>query len=433
MTAEDIRAADYAYPSDQQALADAERGLLGDQLRRLVRTDRFGLDRVAERRRLRDDRFDIHILDADGPIGYVRDQRVVHESAAAWFDIESDDSVQDAFYRHTATEPRETAPNHLMSLASSVAKGDSSPEPTRRHVVLDEALMETAKGKRAARVAIIDTGLAEEIRADGWLDAVPRSQANRDVLDRADDTDTLLDLGAGHGTFVAGIVQQVCPTADIRVYRALDTDGVGAEDVLAQTLIQAAEDGSEIINLSLGTSTIDGQPPLALRLGIQRLAVEYPDVLVVASAGNDGTQVETWPAAFKNVRAVAALTAGLEPAEWSSNGDWVNCSTVGEGIVSTFVDGTEATAGGSSVFGADAWAMWSGTSFTAPQIAGAVARLLQAHRDDDWTPGQAYEALVAGTPTEPGYGRVVHLLPGTPRPEGWTFPTDDGPAVVTSA
>jgi len=433
MTRPDISAEDYAYPAEQQAAADAERELLTQQLTQLRTTERFTMVRNAARRAGRADRFDIvQLSNEPSAPAYVRGVRLVYDQRAMNLTQVAGDngaSIDPAFYRRSMTHDSVSAPVHVVA-QGSVIKGDSSPEPTARRLVLDDAVTGEVDPARRARVAVIDTGLTAEVRGDGWLTALSRSEENRDVLDRADDTDLLLDRGAGHGTFVAGIVQQVCPTAEITVYRALDTDGVGREDQVQDVMERAVREGNEILTLSFGTSTADGQAPLALQRAVEIATEINPDVLIVAAAGNDGTSDETWPAAFKQVKAVAALTADLQPCEWSSHGSWVSCSTVGEGIVSTFVDGTEATDRGNDTFGSDAWAMWSGTSFAAPQIAGGVARLLEAHRDADWTPGQAYEALVAGASTLPGYGRIVHLLPGTQRPEGWTFPpAEPSPAI----
>ena len=64
--------------------------------------------------------------------------------------------------------------------------------------------------------------------------------------------------------------------------------------------------------------------------------------------GNDGDDRPRFPAAQSGVVAVAALSS-RDPAErapaaaarWSSRGYWVDCSAVGEGIVSTYVPGKE--------------------------------------------------------------------------------------------
>ena len=84
-------------------------------------------------------------------------------------------------------------------------------------------------------------------------------------------------------------------------------------------------------------------------------------------------------------------------AEWSSHGDWVTCSAVGEGIVSTFVKGEEDQErfGDDDVYPEDperdSWAVWSGTSFAAPQIAAHIATKC---RDDDVTPQAAVDCPV---------------------------------------
>jgi subtilisin family serine protease len=228
--------------------------------------------------------------------------------------------------------------------------------------------------------------------------------------------DHLLDLSAGHGTFVAGVVEQVAPACTIVVYRAVDTYGMGKTDDVGNAIIQAANDGADIINLSLGTMTVDNQPPVAFTAALDTVAAAHPDVLIVASAGNTGLETPMFPAAMKGVVGVGALTANLTPAHFSSHGSWVTCSAVGVGVISTFVKGVEPhtdTNTGRIVtqrFGRDAWAIWSGTSFSAPQIAGAVAQLCQLN---DVGPAAALGLLLAERPTLPDFGFVVPILPGT--------------------
>ena len=101
---------------------------------------------------------------------------------------------------------------------------------------------------------------------------------------------------------------------------------------------------------------------------------------IVASAGNNGTEEPVYPAALDDVVSVAALQAvevtGQTPggADWSSHGTWVRCSAVGEGIVSTFVKGKEDPQFGADDYPQDSWAVWSGTSFAAPQISALIAK-----------------------------------------------------------
>jgi Subtilase family len=267
------------------------------------------------------------------------------------------------------------------------------------------------------KVAIIDTGIAREIRADGWLDNVPRG-ASIDPLDGfpLPAGDGYLDFDAGHGTFVAGIVQQIAPDAEITMYRAVDSDGIASEVAVACAMIEAARNGADLINLSLGCQTQDNFPPIAIRAAlevIRELEREANrEVLIVAAAGNYGDARPCWPAAFRRVVSVAGLAADMLPSPWSSRGFWVTCSTIGQGLRSTYVQGQETYLNNPTPhqFPADAWAVWSGTSFAAPQITGALARL---HDRDGYSLREGLTALLrAGRPL-PQFGQAVKILPGT--------------------
>ncbi|HEY2521844.1 MAG TPA: S8 family serine peptidase [Streptosporangiaceae bacterium] len=289
-----------------------------------------------------------------------------------------------------------------------------SPEWIRRHPV-----------HRTINVAVIDTGINHQSRTDGWLTGIPEEQRNEDPLDVYPVTqepdgqikvgDNLLDAAAGHGTFVSGVVEQVAPLSGIRVYRAVDTLGWGTSDAIGSALIQAATEGADIINTSLGTMTVDNLPPLAFTLALEIAQTIKKGILVVASAGNMGLDTPMFPAAMKGVVGVGALDASLNPAPWSGFGFWVDCSAIGVGVTSTFVPGIEPTftADGTQVdeeFDDNAWAIWSGTSFSAPQIAGAIAQLCQLNNVD---PAESLDQLFTRRNFRPGYGFVVPILPGS--------------------
>ncbi len=268
-----------------------------------------------------------------------------------------------------------------------------------------------------AVVIAIDTGRTRDLRADGWLNNVPRDSDNIDRLDEfpLPNGDGFLDSAAGHGTFVLGCIRQVAPDADLRVYRAVDSDGIASEVRVACELIRAVKQGgAQIVNLSVGCQTPDNVPPVALKAALEIIG-EWEretgrEVLIVAAAGNFGDTLPCWPAAFPGVVSVAALTPGLAAAPWSSSGPWVTCSTVGQGIYSTFVTGRESPEldPAATVFGPDAWALWSGTSFAAPQIAGALARLYE----DGYPLRKALQTLLAAGLPVPEYGQALKILPG---------------------
>ncbi|WP_448630235.1 S8 family peptidase [Cellulomonas soli] len=275
----------------------------------------------------------------------------------------------------------------------------------------------------AAKVAVIDTGIDGSLRSDGWLDGVARyrddpsthhNESNIDLLDN-DPPDGFLDFAAGHGTFAAGVVAQVAPGADISVYRALRGGGAGSELEVACSLVRAVREGAQVVNLSLGSHTRYDQPSIAIAAALEVVAeIEAErgeEVLVVCAAGNYGDTTPTWPAAFRRVVSVGAVSSDLKPTTWSSRGFWVDCSAVGEGVLSTFVEGSESYEYTSEpdTFGPNAFARWSGTSFAAPQITGGIARLMQ---ERDWSPRQAYTSLLAAGIPVPDFGQAMRILPG---------------------
>ncbi|AGL17984.1 peptidase S8 and S53 subtilisin kexin sedolisin [Actinoplanes sp. N902-109] len=291
-----------------------------------------------------------------------------------------------------------------------VTKGDSYPGST-----VAPAAFATNGATAPVRVAIIDTGITAEQRTDGWDSGVIR--AGTDPVNVLAPLDRI-DWFAGHGTFATGIVRQIAPDCDVAVYRFTTTDGLGTDEAAADMMIQAAEDANGerlIINASFGTPAIDGVPPLAIQEAINHITEQHPSVLIIASAGNDGRDQPLYPAAFPDVVAVGALNSDLTPASFTNHGTWVDCAAVGVGVISTFVEGKlppEPGIGTDITFGANSWATWSGTSFSAPQITGAVAAL--CGEDPALTPRQALDQLFAGRPTAPGLGKVIHILPGTP-------------------
>jgi len=187
---------------------------------------------------------------------------------------------------------------------------------------------------------------------------------------------------------------------------------------VACAMIEAVKAGNEIINLSLGCQTQDDYPPVALQAAltvIGELDAAKPaadKTIIVAAAGNCGDRRPFYPAAFPGVTGVAALNPNMTPSQWSSRGFWVTFSTVGQGLYSTFVAGEESPLidPAQTVFPApNPFAVWSGTSFAAPQIAGAIARLYEA-------PGvslhSAMDQLLQVAVPIPEFGHAVQILRG---------------------
>jgi subtilisin family serine protease len=306
--------------------------------------------------------------------------------------------------------------NYMTPMGGAI-KSVGSPERTSGPAPawpVDQSAKAT-KETSPVRVVIIDTGVYGE-RDDGWLTDL-ETNTNREDLDDMP-RDGYLDLAAGHGSFCAGIIQQIAPEAQIIVSKQLDSDGFAHEVRVARELVAQVKDGFDqdqhvIVNLSFGAETADDERPIALGAALEIIDEESRkaerEALVVAAAGNFGHDRPCYPAAFPSVTAVAALTQGLLPAEWSSRGAWVDVSTIGEGVRSTFVPGKESPVADVDFeeFSENAWALWSGTSFAAPQVAGAIAKIAL---DDGVTPTEAKRRLLEGAREVPLYGKQVEIL-----------------------
>ena len=237
----------------------------------------------------------------------------------------------------------------------------------------------------------------------------------------ASPADGYIDPAAGHGSFIAGIVEQLRPGCELWVSRVMAESGdVSEADVLHEVarLIGENPDGLErtILNLSFGgelsgtCSAIEEAVKMALQRGI----------VVVASAGNDASCEPSYPAAFDGVISVGALDDGL-PAEFTNYGSWVTACAEGVDLLSTFLltdgdfpltfvfppgvafdpDDFEASGG---------WARWSGTSFAAPVVAATIAQELA--KDPALTGQQAATAILSRNPQLPCLG--VPVIPDDP-------------------
>ncbi|MFE1176065.1 type VII secretion-associated serine protease mycosin [Streptomyces sp. NPDC058773] len=193
----------------------------------------------------------------------------------------------------------------------------------------------------------------------------------------------------GHGTKVAGIIAArqkqgsgfygIAPEAKVIPLQQTTQEKAGTSDSLAAAIDYAVQLKVNIINISQGTdATPDKLGPL--RAAIQRAAAQ--DVLIVASAGNDGAsgkKKNMYPAAFQefdNVLSVAASDRNNERAPFSQPGDWVDIAAPGVNMVSTVPNGGNCVD--------------QGTSFAAPYAAGAAALLIAKHLHETprWTPQQ---------------------------------------------
>jgi hypothetical protein len=263
---------------------------------------------------------------------------------------------------------------------------------------------------RGIRVAVVDTGAENR-----WFPGTIRGPGDSVTLHGPGDsvtraTDGSLAADAGHGTFVTGVVLQHAPGAEVVVVPVL-VDNFTDEAALTQVLLDLPDD-IDVLNLSLGCYTAGDLPPTGLQSAIDTLRERNPRLVVVASAGNDGWNRPCYPAALKGVIGVAALDADrASKAEFSNFGPWVDAAAPGQDVDSSFLDWDgpvqQLTNGrGDGIrHDFDGWATWSGTSFAAPAVAGAIAALASTGLGAL----VAADVLIhgAGVPRLPGLGAIL--------------------------
>ncbi len=204
----------------------------------------------------------------------------------------------------------------------------------------------------------------------------------------------------GHGTLVAGTaaamtnngtgVSSIAGQSKIMPIRITDTSGYGYASTIVQGLVWASDNGVRVANVSFGGA-------IGI-LSVQNAAQYMKDKggLVIAAAGNTGTELTTTPTT--TMIPVSATDANDAIASWSSYGNFVAMSAPGVSIWTTRREGDYKTA--------------SGTSLSSPLTAGVVALMMSANTKlsgleiENLLFSSAVDLGASGRDPYYGYGRV---------------------------
>jgi subtilisin family serine protease len=317
-----------------------------------------------------------------------------------------------------SAQPPKTAFNSgygfgLVDAAAAVNRATNAPAPfpevpdlrgnnTPRDVVKAPEVWHQGITGANTVVAVVDSGVDYDhidLNDNIWrnIDEIPNNGIDDDGNGFIDDTvgwdfvdgDASPDDPSGHGTHVAGAIAAennnigitgVAPDAQIMPVRAVGSQGTGSIANIVRGIRYAADNGADVINLSLGT-----QMPSPLSSNMFQSAINYASdrgAVTVMAAGNSGGHSPTLPAnlAVQQGIAVGATDNQGNLADFSNRAGAVSLDYLaapGVAIYSTLPN--------------DNFGSFSGTSMAAPHVSGAAALIQSAN--PHLTPTQVEDLL----------------------------------------
>jgi len=256
-------------------------------------------------------------------------------------------------------------PNYIYQAFEAPNDPDYDKQWNLRSINVESAWDET-KGS-GITVAVIDTGISEvpDLKATKFVKGY---DFVNDRIDASDD--------AGHGTHVAGTIAQstnnnygvagIAYEASLMPLKVLGASGGGTVADIAEAIRYAADNGADVINMSLGGAGESQLMEDAINYAHQK------GVVVIAAAGNSNQNSASYPARYPHVIGVAALDSVGVKAPYSNFGAGVDISAPGGSEAGKILQETIDPESGQSIFEG-----YQGTSMAAPHVAG-VAALVKA-------------------------------------------------------
>ena len=221
------------------------------------------------------------------------------------------------------------------------------------------------QGNSQVKVAVIDTGID---RNHPELKGSILSSSN--IIDPMNPTAPQF-----HGTHVAGIIAAkkdngiggygMDPNAKILSYDVFGGDMWTFDYTIANAILEAVDQGANVINMSLGGSI----PSAILQEAVEK-AIDR-GVIVVAAAGNDGMDMPSYPASYEGVISVGSVNSDKKLSGFSTYGASTDVVAPGEDIYAPSYVATKETT----------FERLSGTSMASPAVAGSCSiAIIQASK-----------------------------------------------------
>ncbi|WSF66399.1 S8 family peptidase [Streptomyces sp. NBC_01352] len=266
---------------------------------------------------------------------------------------------------------------------------------------------------KGVKIAVLDTGVdATHPDLKNQVVAAKNFTPAADATDKVGHGTHVASIAAGTGAKSGGKLKGVAPGAAILNGKVLDDTGSGDDSGILAGMEWAAEQGAQVVNLSLGGMDTPEEDPL--EAAVNKLSAEK-GILFAIAAGNSGPESVGSPGSADAALTVGAVDDTDKLASFSSTGPRLGDGAIKPDVTAPGVDITAASAKGSQIeqeVGEKpaGYLSISGTSMATPHVAGAAAILKQQH--PDWTYAELKGALTASTkggkytPFQQGSGRI---------------------------
>lgn len=258
-------------------------------------------------------------------------------------------------------------------------------------VIKAEAVRRAGLDGSGVKIGIIDSGLNiyhEDIDTDNIFY----------TYDCISKTETLANINDtyGHGSFTIGTMSArtnnslgiagISDKTQLAVIRVTDGKTLTASDLITSTE-KLIDQKCDIINMSLGA------PASALSTDQMSTFSSLIDraynngIIIVAAVGNNSNTTLNYPAAFDKVIGVGSVDKLLNRSSFSNYNESVFVAAPGSSLYGLNMNGTNS------------YKIWSGTSFSTPQVTAAAAIAKQVWSDMSF---EDFQQLLIDTSTDLG-------------------------------